>query len=323
MDKHRFLALLEKQAKGQSTPEENRLISEIYDRMQDMEWDGQLDPGEERLLKERMKQAIDAKLFSVGSLKTRLFPVIMKVAAGVLLVLSFSYLYFSQSLQVKPDDMMERQTSERQKATVTLVDGSLVHLNVNSRIRFPKNFGEGLRRVELEGEAFFEVVSDQNRPFVVESGGVTTRVLGTSFNVNAHIGKDVEVAVRTGKVGVSQGFTDEERQLVISPNQKVTLKHDSKDVFVEEVDMDQYLLWRAETIAFHLESFDQVVSKLGKVYNLNMVLEGFKQEECLIKATYSNRSLYTVLLGLKNLVDFEYEKKDASTLVIRYKGCKN
>lgn len=322
MNKNRFLELLEKQARGLTSPEEERLISEVYDQMQLKRADWDMNSAEEAETKQKIKELINQRLFQRRISYRRTVSFYVRVAASLLLVCGFSYLYFFKSqVEIQPQ-VLERVTNERQKATITLMDGTLVHLNVNSRICFPEEFTDGVRKVKLDGEAFFEVMSDASRPFLVESGGVTTTVLGTSFNVNAYGGKDIEVAVKTGKVRVSQD-SDDENRLTVHPNQKVTIEHHSNDFFIEEVDMEDYLLWRQENIAFDLVYFDEAVRRLAKAYNVNIVLEGFKEGECMIRARYSNTSLHAVLYGLKNLVDFEYEEKDEGNIVIYYKGCKD
>lgn len=83
-----------------------------------------------------------------------------------------------------------------------LPDGTKVWVNQNTYIEYPKEFLGDERKVELKGEAFFEVAKDPSKPFIISSGDITTTVLGTSFNVKAYLGKPAEIRVRTGKVKV-------------------------------------------------------------------------------------------------------------------------
>lgn len=322
MDKKRFFLLLDKQARGMTTVEENKQISVIFDRIQQRSLSWEMNETEERAIQSRIKRRIDARLEEKKQVLVPSFPY-WRVVASIIFVLGLGYLAFNPTDQNVVPTMLERRTDERQKAIITLQDGTVVYLHVNSSIQFPEEFEASSRRVILDGEAFFEVVSDKERPFTVESQGIKTRVLGTSFNVKSTAGNEVEVTVRTGKVAVFQGEVYEDQHLVLRPSQKATVDPQNREMFVEEVDVDEYLAWRSEEIAFDLVPFTEVMSRLGNVYNLDIQVEGIGGQQCLIKATYSNRSLYSILYGLKNLVDFDYEKTADGNMVVRYRGCRN
>lgn len=323
MDKQKFLELLNKQVQGKTTPEEDQLIFKIYDRMQNKELPILTDEFEEIEIKKRIKNSIDQRISGRYAKQTvKIIPWLIKVAAtiSIIIALTYSVVYFIQ--QDTNVQMLSRSTNQEQKATITLTDGTKVHLNVLSSISFPDQFDNSHRTVIVQGEAFFEVTPDKNRPFIVEANGVQTKVLGTSFNVNSYNGDDVIVAVKTGKVEVSAP-EDQSRKVVLLPNQKATFERASKNLLVEEIDMDYYLDWRNKTITFNLNSMEEVVSRLSRVYNMKIELIGYQENDCLIKASYPNNNLYSVLYGLQNLVDFEYNWKGEKTLEIIYKGCKN
>lgn len=322
MDKERFFYLLDKQAKGLTDPEENRQISDIFDRMQRRSISWEMNEREEEAIQSRIKRRIDARLEEKRHPEFLYFPY-WRLVASLIFLLGLGYLLFSPAVQEVTPQLAERVTGERQKAVITLQDGTVVYMNVNSSIRFPEEFSTDTREIELEGEAFFDVVPDKNRPFIVESQGVKTRVIGTSFNIKATTGNNVEVMVKTGKVAVFQGVVNEERQLVLRPSQMAKVDPSNREMSVEEVDIDDYLTWRMENIAFDLVPFSEVMARLEKVYNVDIDLEGISGQECLIKASYSNRSLYTVLYGLKNLVDFDFEKTENGNMLVRYRGCRN
>ncbi|WP_209332502.1 FecR family protein [Lunatimonas salinarum] len=322
MDKKRFFNLLEKQAKGLSSPEENRLISDVFDELQRLPMSWEMNEREEDAIKSRIKRQVATRLKDRAITKSNRYSYRVLAAFFVLLI-GLGFVIYQRNVSVQPVPMAERMTGERQKAVITLGDGSVVYLNVNSKIRFPEEFASDSREIELEGEAFFEVVPDSKRPFLVQSSGIKTRVLGTSFNVKAISKSQVEVMVKTGRVGVIQGGINEERQLVLSPNQLALVDPENRKMAVSEVDAADYLAWRSEQIAFDMTPFSEVLAKLEKVYNIAIDVEGMAGEGCFIKASYENRSLYTVLYGLKNLVDFQYEKTVDGRLRIRYRGCKN
>lgn len=322
MDKKQFLDLLERQQRGVTSAEEDSQLDEVFDKIQHRAITWEMNRFEEEAIKSRIKRHIDSRLDK--SEKNRMFWIFSywRYVASILFILGLvSLLYFTPE-KVEPNPLAEKRTGERQKATIKLQDGTMVYLNVNSKIRFPERFEVNSRTVELEGEAFFEVIHDKKRPFVVTSRGVNTEVLGTSFNVKATEGNDVEVLVKSGKVAVGMGEKKQDAQLVLNPSQLGKVDASNKEISVIEVDVDDYLTWRSETIAFDLVPFNEVISRLEKVYNIDIEIEGSSSSDCLIKARYSNRSLFTVLYGLKNIVDFDYEKKQDGAMLIKYRGCR-
>ena len=87
------------------------------------------------------------------------------------------------------------------KTKITLPDSSIVWLNANACLRYPREFSEQVRQVEIKGEAFFEVRKDEKKPFIVQTDGIGIRVLGTTFNVDAEPEK-TEITLLTGKIGL-------------------------------------------------------------------------------------------------------------------------
>jgi hypothetical protein len=99
----------------------------------------------------------------------------------------------------KETKFITSSTPRGQKSLITLPDGSRVFLNSESSISYPEFFSKDKREISLTGEAFFDVTRDENRPCIIHSGNVVTKVLGTSFNIQAFDGKDILVTVATGK----------------------------------------------------------------------------------------------------------------------------
>lgn len=321
MDKKQFLALLEKQSVGLATEREKELIAEIYDHIQERKVDWELTPWEEEQLKLKIKKRIEHRI-SVNSSDGFIFPVYLKWAASIALLFALGLLFYLNETQEQTIVWVEKSTNDHQKANIILADGSSILLNTNSRILYPEQFSAEKRQVILEGEAFFDVNRNESKLFEVVSRGVITQVLGTSFNINAQRGSDVEVAVLSGLVGVSREIDEQEKFALVRPNQKARVHSGGEEITIEPVDINDHLAWRAESISFDLLPFEKVVDRLSRLYNLTIDLKGNEGGTCLIKATYSNKSLYTVLYGLKNLVDFKANKISDRHMVIEYIGCK-
>lgn len=323
MSKHVFLELLEKQIRGLTSEREDRLIDAIFERMERRGLHRKLDATEEEI-RESIKAKIELELRPQKNYES-VSRMLAIVAVGFVGILMIAFVLLPTEDAASSAQMEERITNDRQKATITLRDGSKVHLNVSSKLSFPDPFGSDERKVSLEGEAFFEIAHDASRPFVVEVNEVETKVLGTSFNVNAYRDDKVEIAVASGSVGVRENHDIKEateQYLVLSPKQMAVVDKINHNVSVESIDVDQYMAWRSESISFDLLPFDRVVERLEAVYSMEIELEGYKEGDCLVRANYVNRSLYHVLYSLKNVVDFEYEPGEGRNMKIYYKRCK-
>ncbi|WP_162418599.1 FecR family protein [Cyclobacterium roseum] len=323
MSKHVFLELLEKQIRGLTNEREDRLIDAIFERMERRGLHRKLDATEEEI-RESIKAKIELELKPQKNYES-VSRMLAIVAVGFVGIMMIAFVLLPTEDAASSAQMKERITNENQKATITLKDGSKVHLNVSSKLSFPDPFESEERKVSLEGEAFFEIAHDASRPFVVEVNEVETKVLGTSFNVNAYRDDKVEIAVASGSVGVRENHDIREateQYLILSPKQMAVVDKINHNVSVESIDVDQYLAWRSESISFDLLPFDRVVERLEAVYSMEIELEGYKEGDCLVRANYVNRSLYHVLYSLKNVVDFEYEPGEGRSMKIYYKRCK-
>ncbi|WP_439482600.1 FecR family protein [Cyclobacterium plantarum] len=322
MEKREFLRLLRKRNKSELDQIEEAKLLRIMDQLQHRELDWEMETREETEIKYRIKSAIDKHLNSrnsIGNFKWKK----LKWAASLLFFLALAFLGYQVQDTDPGLEWEERTTNERQKATITLPDGSIAYLNTNTTLRFPKRFINGKREVELLGEAFFQVVKKNGASFGVNSQGIKTVVLGTAFNVRAHQDSAVRVAVQSGKVAVFHQDSDiKEPGLELLPRQMATANPDVESFIVEEMDSDSFLDWKAKSISFDMEPFDEVIQRLASIYNYKVELVGKGMDQCQIKATYANGNLFAVLYGLKNLAEFEVENTGERALKITYKKCK-
>ena len=147
-----------------------------------------------------------------------------------------------------------------------LADGTTVHLNSATRLRYPVAFGEGERRVALEGEAYFEVAKDAGRPFVVSVGGTEVRVLGTSFNVSSLEEGRVRTVLVSGSVGVrarGKGMTR------VAPGEMAEVDVRTGRVTVTEVDTALYTDWRHGVLRFNNERLEDILETLARWYDVD------------------------------------------------------
>ncbi len=148
-------------------------------------------------------------------------------AAMALLISAIAALFFQHLFIGKDTKPVYAEVSNPagKRSRIILPDSSVVFLNAASKLHYLKAFNEDTREVLLDGEAFFEVVHDASRPFIVRSGVVSTTVLGTSFNVKAFRGDGrIAVTVQSGKVGVSMSSDGNQKflQFLLMPLPAIT-----------------------------------------------------------------------------------------------------
>ena len=144
-----------------------------------------------------------------------------------------------------------------------LADGSRVWLNAETRLRYPVTFAGTERRVELTGEAYFEVSKDATRPFIVRANGVDVQVLGTSFNVAAY-GAEVVTTLVEGRVAVEAGS----ERVTLEPDRQAVW--DGKQMEVRQVDASNYGLWRKGIFYFEDRRLEEILDALARWYGVEV-----------------------------------------------------
>jgi ferric-dicitrate binding protein FerR (iron transport regulator) len=259
-------------------------------------------------------------------IKTRINPWrYLKVAAVLLpfIVASILFLFYRDSSTepaVQFSEVLEKFNPKGQKLTVFLSDGSKVKLNAESKIRYQKPLGEDSRVVYLEGEAFFEVVPDKSRPFIVRSANLETKVLGTSFNVKAYPGAHhINVAVKTGMVSVinteQKPSNSQNKSIVLSPTEMVSFSKENNDMSVTTYDPKEVLSWSEGVLYFNDATMEQFVAELERWYGIEIVVERKTKIKKGIVGEFKDQSLEEILLGTHEASQFEYEFKNDKVII--------
>ena len=151
---------------------------------------------------------------------------------------------------------------------VTLDDGSLVHLNNNTRIIYPERFGKGDRNVILEGEAYFMIAKDKSRPFVVHTPSGEIKVYGTEFNVNTmHEDASTSVVLVKGSIGVTPKGGKER---IMKPGEEATFNAQTSFFTIQSVNVDPYIAWNTGDFFFHEWTLQQIMDVMAKWYNVSV-----------------------------------------------------
>jgi len=197
------------------------------------------------------------------------------------------------------------------KSQLTLEDGTKVWLNAGSRMAFPTKFTGKKREVFLEGEGYFEVAHNENQPFVVNTGEIVIKVLGTRFNLSAYkTDKLTETVLLEGKVTVSEhsalGFLKSET--ILAPNQKASFNRNDHSITVKsEPDVDFAIAWTEGWFKFSQQSLNDVLTKLQRYYYVRFVFDRELHSEDLITGKLDlKESVESVMIALADVADIQY-----------------
>lgn len=202
--------------------------------------------------------------------------------------------------------------------SVTLPDGSLVSLNSNTHLSYPKKFGNKTREVTIEGEAFFEVKPNKEKPFIIHAGTAQVKVLGTSFNVRAYPGaREMEVIVRTGKVQVltQKTATKQNAELILTPGDKGTLVHQSHALVKSTNENPNYIAWKTHELVFRATSLNEVIDNLENVYKVNIQLQDPQLGGQLLTAHFNNYSLDFILKVIETTFGLQTSQVDGKYIL--------
>ncbi len=236
----------------------------------------------------------------------------ISVAAMILLAL-----FVGLQLQQAPDSVEQSQivqeivkkTELGQKQTIRLPDGTMAHLNAGTILSYQEPFGVDIRKVHLEGEAFFDVIRDESKPFIIETMDLEIRVLGTSFNVNAYAGDSRHsVAVKSGKVEVADSGSQNAIQL--NPLE-VTVFSEGEGLVRSKITNPLVVFgWVEKKMIFDNRSLEEVFKKISKWYGVQIEINIDLGKDKLYTANYDNPTLTEVMDVLAFVYDFEYKVKE-------------
>jgi transmembrane sensor len=224
-----------------------------------------------------------------------------RIAAVLLvgLVLGFSWFYFTRMRD------MQRVLAKDTQVEVVLEDGTKVVLNRDSRLRYGRTFDPGERKVYLSGEAWFDVVRDTARPFLIDAGEAMVRVLGTSFNVNAYRkNPTVEITVESGLVAMSSK-KDEQDQIVMKAGSGGLYHKSLNTLKLIPTSDPNSISWKTRELFFQETSLREVADLLNRVYDVNIVIVNPELASCPLTVTFRDQSLEAILHVLEQTLDLQ------------------
>jgi ferric-dicitrate binding protein FerR (iron transport regulator) len=155
-----------------------------------------------------------------------------------------------------------------QRISLTLQDGTLVWLNAQTRLTYPTVFPGNERRVKIEGEAYFEVAKDHNRPFIVISQGIEMEVLGTTFNVYSYPAEEERrISLIEGSLQVGLSGSESEKTILKS-NEQVTIR--GNHMAITPIQYADYFLWKDGIYSFNNEVLSNILKRLELYYDIHI-----------------------------------------------------
>lgn len=287
---------------GKYSPKGQEMWNKWYDRTDEVFEDIETIKSSRSKLKNELRQI--KKSNKVIFLQTKYWA----AAASVVLLIGLSFFIYQKSIT----NIETRQYAVKlgEHAKITLSDGTQIWLNAGSLIKYPKEFKGDTREVYLTGEAFFDVVKDKKHPFIIHTDKMDTKVLGTSFNVQAYPDQTTqEVSVLTGRVNVKSTVTDE--NVYVTPGQKVIFKSkNNKLQAFKDVPVNTISLWRKNIIVFEDTPLPEVVATINRNFNVAIEIKNKNLNTLKINAYFKELSADQVLGLVCNIINAEYKVED-------------
>tara|TARA_R110001583_G_scaffold10417_4_gene47852 strand:+ start:21290 stop:22297 length:1008 start_codon:yes stop_codon:yes gene_type:complete len=238
------------------------------------------------------------------------FKTFMRVAASIIILFGIGLLAQTTYTNLYPNKTFVCEAGEANKS-ITLEDGSIITLNSDSKLIYPREFDKNERRVELIGEAFFDIAKNPNKAFIINAKDAEVKVLGTSFNINAATNK-VEVLVKTGKVQFSS-INKPGNKLILIPGDFASLQESNLEKVVSRD--DNYLSWKTRQMIFRDTKLQEVAKVLNRTYQVQISFEDAELKDLALNSTFDHEPLDNILNYMCSPFNLVYEKKGKEILI--------
>jgi transmembrane sensor len=205
-------------------------------------------------------------------------------------------------------------TTRGEQIQVRLPDGSLVFLNAASSLKYPSSFVSlKERRVDLQGEAYFEVAKDKRHPFIVKAAQQEVKVLGTHFNINSYADEpEIKTTLLEGSVNVSNlnGKISE----ILKPGQQATVK--GGNIKVGDADIDQAMSWKNGDFVFVGEDLKVVMRQVARWYDVEIEYQGNINSSGVVSTISRTKKLSQLLKALQKNQGIHFKVEGRRVLVM-------
>jgi ferric-dicitrate binding protein FerR (iron transport regulator) len=207
--------------------------------------------------------------------------------------------------------------------TITLPDGSNVTLNRYTTLTYPETFKDSIRPITLQGEAYFEVQKNTEQPFIVQAAEVTTRVLGTAFNLSAYSSAD-EIVTTLIEGSVQVTAANNPCSIILKPNEQATYQRSSGTLTSSYIIKAQNeYAWKEGKLIFNLLPLQTIAQELSQHFNTPITVDTSIQSFCITALFEEDESLQEILRLLETVAPFEIKYRKDKTILLKSKLTKS
>jgi ferric-dicitrate binding protein FerR (iron transport regulator) len=348
ISKERFNDILRRYRSGECTAEERALIDAWYAAIHENPGSEEGDPEEVDRLNQKMWSVIREKAFceddgvrqiGVHRLSRTRFVYYSLAAAAVITFVIIASVFFLRPSGLREKDalavengngvkLIEIFNNRAELRLVVLPDKSTVQLEPGSKVVFPQRFSDNDRKITFDGEGFFQIEKDPNRPFYVYTADVVTKVLGTSFTIRAFQKEpEVVVAVRTGRVSVyahndAGDGNVASTETILTPNQQAIYSKPTHTLSRTLVDNPQPIVPKESLSAIHFENapISEIFQAIEDVYQIDIRFNERLLAGCRLTTSISDGGMYDRLDIICTAIRATYKVEDTH-IVINGAGC--
>lgn len=293
------------------TADDAQLRSLIFKEMNDPEADAYRDDNKMQHLLAGINKRID---HAAAAPKGRIWKLWLPPVAAAVVLLALTYLFL---LHERPKKMLTVSAAYGEMKQITLPDSTHVWLNAGTTLRYPETFTGKKRTVEItDGQVFFEVTHDADKPFIVHTQDMDVSVLGTSFEVKSFRSeRQAKVTVNSGKVGVVEN-SGRKAITYLLPNQQGILDRQAHRVTTASVSPGDIASWRDNKLTFIAEDLTDVLHTLERRYAVKIMVRTQALQQEKITLRLDNEPLETVMQALSFSNHFKYQKNNDGSIII-------
>lgn len=191
----------------------------------------------------------------------------------------------------------EIHTPSGLRSVFELPDGSKVWLNGNTKIKYPITFAGNERRIELEGEAYFEVAKNRKKPFILDIGALQVQAVGTAFNCMAYPGENlIETTLTEGSVKITRVLDGVKKgEYMLKQGEVLIYEQENDQFFLKKGDMEKHISWKSGKFVFRNDPLEVVCQKLGRWFNADIEIKDEELKSYSFTGTFSEQGLNEIL----------------------------
>lgn len=256
---------------------------------------------------EKLRQQIEAQ--EKKKRAKRIGLIACSIAATITLLLLLGGLFYLNSGKTEVERYYTYLT-DKNKSEVTLSDGTKIILNKNSSLTYSNTFGTDIRKVQLEGEAYFEVAKNPGKPFIVDMGNAYIQVLGTVFGIKADKGNEqIKAVLLEGSIR----FESPTQKVLMTPNQELTFNRATDQIDIQSVNARDNMSWKDGLLKYKSIALRTLLDELEKRYDCQIKLDNKRllDPSITVSGTFSeDQSLKEILQVIGRSLPIQWSEKN-------------